>query len=327
MSFLTVCLNPTLQKTLSFPSIISGTVNRTSEHCLNVSGKGVNVTRVLTQLGKKAVHLTQLGGSLRPLFLSLCEQDDLSVEWVESNSQIRFCYTMLTANDNNVTELVEESEQVGIETEKLIIEKFNALITGSHSINDCRLLSNNCKPATCSLLPVTCLIISGTKAEGFSDKVFPEMVKKAKEKGLRVLLDIRGNDLSECLKYEPDIIKPNLFEFVSTFAPELIKDNDFSADHTLIEKKIKPITLDIIQKYKCRIILTNGSKKLFAAEEDRFFTIEIDPVKTVNSIGCGDAFTAGLAAGLETMAFRAAINEGIRCGGLNAGLVKPGVIR
>ena len=128
--FLTICLNPTLQKTLCFPAIVSGTVNRTGVHRLDVSGKGVNVTRVLTQLGKKAVHLTQLGGDLRPLFLSLCGQDGLSVEWVESGSQIRFCYTLITETDGVTTELVEESEPVGkgcgCTCEKDLLEKLNS---------------------------------------------------------------------------------------------------------------------------------------------------------------------------------------------------------
>ena len=115
MSFLTVCLNPTLQKTLRFTSVVRGTVNRTGEHCLHASGKGINVTRVLTQLGKNAVHLTQLGGVMRPLFLSLCEQDGLSVEWVESKSPIRFCYTILTEDDGTVTLRFRDSmEQVRV---------------------------------------------------------------------------------------------------------------------------------------------------------------------------------------------------------------------
>jgi 1-phosphofructokinase family hexose kinase len=292
MSFLTVCLNPTLQKTLRFSSVVPGTVNRTANHRLDVSGKGINVTRVLTQLGKKALHLTQLGGSLRPLYLSLCEQDGLSVEWVESESLIRFCYTLLT--DGNVTELVEEAEPVAAETEKRLLEKFESLFY-----------------PTSNLLPKW-LIISGTKAAGFSDKVFPEMVRNAKEKGLRIILDIRGNDLIKCLKYEPDIIKPNLDEFIDTYKTEPTKD----------------LLMDIAIKNRCRIILTNGNKKILAADGDNYFETEIQPIKAVNSIGCGDAFTAGLAAALEDGAvFSAAINEGIRCGALNAGFVKPGVIR
>jgi len=311
--FLTVCLNPTLQKTLRFSSIFPDTVNRAGSHKLFVSGKGINVTRVLTQLGKKAVHLTQLGGNFRQLFLSLCENDELCVEWIESNSQIRFCYTLLTANDNAVTELIEESDSVAHETEQLLMEKFNALLqTQRFSI----------------------LIISGTKAAGFSDNVFPMMAEKAKEKGIRIILDFRGNDLLNCLKHEPDIIKPNLFEFASTFAPELIKDNDILINDEKTKEKIKSAVMDISQKYRCSVILTNGSRNIFAADKNDFYQIDVTPVKTVNSIGCGDAFTAGLASALEEnmsasqpLNLKAAISEGIRCGALNAGLEKPGVIK
>ncbi|MDR2597000.1 MAG: PfkB family carbohydrate kinase [Treponema sp.] len=313
MSFLTVCLNPTLQKTLSFFSITPGVVNRTGTHRLDASGKGINVTRVLTQLGKKAVHLTQLGGDLRSLFLFLCEKDGLSVEWAESESQIRFCYTLLTGSDgsrinsgfdNSVTELIEEAEPVAAGTEQRLIEKFDALLNGRN---------------------FTCLIVSGTKAAGFSDNVIPSMVQRAKEKGLKIILDIKGNDLTESLQYSPDIIKPNLFEFAGTFMPELIKENKYEAESAMAQ--IKSTTLELCKKNGCRIILTNGSREIIAADGEAFFKLKINPVKAVNTIGCGDAFTAGLASAIEDGAgFREAIDEGCRCGTLNAALIKPGVI-
>jgi len=313
MSFLTVCLNPTLQKTLRFPSIYPGTVNRTGVHRLDASGKGINVTRVLTQLGKKAVHLTQLGGELRSLFLSLCEKDGLPVEWAESESQIRFCYTILTGSDgaaintgaeNKVTELVEESEPVAAGTEQRLLEKFDSLLNSRN---------------------FTCLIVSGTKAAGFSDNVIPSMVRTAKEKGVKIILDIKGNDLTESLQYSPDIIKPNLFEFAGTFMPELIKDNNYETETAMAQ--IKSTTLELCKKYGCRIILTNGSGKIIAADGENFFELKINSVRAVNTTGCGDAFTAGLASAIEDGAgFREAIDEGCRCGALNAALFKPGVI-
>ena len=308
MSFLTVCLNPTLQKTLRFPSIISNTVSRTADHRLDASGKGINVTRVLTQLGKRAVHLTQLGGIMRPLFLSFCEQDGLSVDWVESESSIRFCYTLLTERDGGVTELIEESEKVAAGTEQRLLERFDFLLEDTS-------------------LDLKCLIISGTKAAGFSDDAIPLMTRKAKEKGLRVILDVKGKDLVESLQYSPDIIKPNLFEFASTFAPNLVNDHDVIINDADITDYVRSPMLDVVQKYGCRVILTDGSRKIRAAEEGSYFDVGIQPVKAVNSTGCGDAFTAGLASALEDGAgFREAIKEGIRCGAQNAALVKPGVI-
>ncbi|MCL2277351.1 MAG: PfkB family carbohydrate kinase [Treponema sp.] len=318
MAFLTVCLNPTIQKTLRFSTIIPGTVNRAASHRVDVSGKGINVTRVLTQLGKKALHLTQLGGVMKPLFLSLCEKDGVSVEWAESGSEIRFCYTALT--DNAVTELVEESQPAAAGTEDRIIDKFDTLIKEGFK-------DTSVRGAETESIAFNTIIISGTKAAGFSDNIYPYMTKKAKTEGLRVILDVKSNDLINCLKHEPDIIKPNLFEFASTFAPDLIKDNDAPINDDKAKEKIKSAVIDIALKYRCLVILTNGSREITAANKDNFYEIDIPVVKAVNTIGCGDAFTAGLASAIDNgAAIKEAVNEGIRCGALNARLEKPGVI-
>jgi 1-phosphofructokinase/tagatose 6-phosphate kinase len=304
MAFLTVCLNPTLQKTLRFSSLVPGTVNRADIHRLDASGKGINVSRVLTQLGKKVTHLTQLGGVMRPLFLFLCKEDSLAVEWVESGSPIRFCYTVITENNGDITELIEESEPVATDIGERLLEKFDTLLPG----NDY-------------------LIISGTKAAGFSCGIIPLMVKKAKETGMVVILDLRGKDLVESLQYQPDIIKPNLLEFALTFAPDLIKDNALLGDEHIIRERIRTLCMELYDKHRCRIILTRGAQSLWAAEKDNFFEVCLTAIKPLNSTGSGDAFTAGLASALENGAdFFAAIDEGIRCGTLNARCLRPGVI-
>jgi len=315
VSFLSVCLNPTLQKTLRFSSIAPDGVNRTEFHRLDASGKGINVSRVLSQLGKNVIHLTQLGGVMQPLFLSLCEEDSLAVEWVQSNSQIRFCYTLINEKDLTITELVEESEPVEAGTEQRLMEKFESLV-----LNGCS--ASNDQPA------FEYLIISGTKAAGYSDTVVPLMVQKAKKNGIKVILDVKGKDLIDSLQYKPDIIKPNLYEFASTFAPELVRNNELTGDETETKERIKTTMLDIYQKFGCRTILTRGSKKIWAADEETFFEVDFMAVKPVNTTGCGDAFTAGLASALgDGATFSEAITEGVRCGSLNAGLLRPGVVK
>ncbi len=303
-SFLTVCMNPTIQKTLLFPVINSDEVNRTAEHRLDVSGKGINVSRVLGQLGKKVIHVTQTGGRLKPLFLDLCQRDAVDVRHVESGSEIRFCYTLLEEHNHRVTELVEESESVSDNTESLILGLYQSLLGESDW-----------------------LIISGTKARGFSNRVVPEMVKQAKQLGKKMILDIRGNDLINSLPYKPEVVKPNMHEFVSTFFPEKIEQGKciVSEDDVLplVKQKAKELSLN----GTC-FVITRGSRPVWVFHGGLFTEIEFDAVTPVNTTGSGDAFTAGLASALsDGQALESAVKEGIRCGALNAGFVKPGTIR
>jgi 1-phosphofructokinase/tagatose 6-phosphate kinase len=305
-SILSVSLNPTIQKTLVFPSFVPDTVNRISQHRMDASGKGINVSRVLTQLGKKNIHLTQLGGQFRASFLALCEQDGLAVEWVESQSPIRFCYTIINNADKSVTELVEEGEQVEAHTGDRLIEAYNRLLPD-----------------------ISTVIFSGSKAAGFSDSLLGEMVCKAKAKAVKVILDIRGKDLLESLPWKPDIIKPNLHEFASTFAPELITKNGILNESRSPElrPRVLAICRELKSKYETQIILTRGSGAIWYIENNELLEYPIDYCEPLNTTGSGDAFTAGLASALEDgLSLGEAIAEGARCGKLNADLLRPGVI-
>lgn len=298
--FLAVCLNPTLQKTLAFSSVDRDAVNRTARHSLDASGKGVNVTRVLTQLGRSAAHLTQLGGVFRPVFLDLCARDGLDVRWVDSGSDIRFCYTVLEEGDAMVTELVEESLPVSPATEENILDLFEHASAG-----------------------VGTVVISGTKAAGFSDRVVPRMTEIAKARGSRVILDVRGVDLLGSLRFGPDIIKPNLREFLTTYLPAAV-----DAEPDTLKEQVADIAGRVAREAGCTVVLTRGASAVWAHDGKRFSDFEVASIRPVNTTGSGDAFTAGFAAvWTDGGSLAAAIAEGARCGRLNAGQFRPGVLR
>jgi len=297
-SIITVGLNPTLQKTMVFSSLTSDTVNRCTECRFDVAGKALNVSRVLTQLGKKNIHLTQLGGNLRPVFLELCELDKLNVKWAESYSNIRICCTLIDKEKNQVTELVEEGDSAGQGTEERLLEAFNSLLPNA-----------------------SIFIIAGSKTAGFSANIIPEMVSLAKNAGLFVMLDIRGTDLLNSLPFKPDIIKPNLDEFTATFSDtDVIKTNRD-------KEGIAVICLDLWKKYGCNIILTRGAESIWYAEAGEFKELTVDKVLALNPIGSGDAFTAGFASAYaDGVSFAEALAEGSRCARLNALNLRSGSI-
>jgi 1-phosphofructokinase/tagatose 6-phosphate kinase len=243
--------------------------------------------------------------------LELAAREDLMIRWVESGGPdfpgkgaIRFCYTLINNQDGSATELVEEAEPVAPGTEERFREAYGALIPEYGTV-----------------------VIAGAKAAGFSEDLTPFMVRTAKELGRRVVLDLRGRDLINSLPFEPDIIKPNLFEFAATFAPDLVQNNDLIDDGEKVRRGIRELCRELCAKYRCGIVLTRGIKPLWFARGDDFAEFPFEPVKPVNSIGSGDAFTAGLAAGVwDGGELREAVAEGVRCGGLNARFLRVGSI-
>jgi 1-phosphofructokinase family hexose kinase len=301
--FLSICLNPTLQKTIVLQRLLENEVNRSGEYYLDVAGKGVNCSRVLVQLGEKVIHLTQAGGINRELLLSLISKDGISCRWVESNSEIRFCYTILNMEKQTTTEIIEEPARVGTGTEKMIWNNYEELLPKCHTV-----------------------IIAGTKCAGFSAELYPNMVKLAKEEGKTVILDLQGADLNHSLQYKPDIIKPNLTEFVHTFYRDL-SGYDNKEQRELTDCASRKM-LEIYEQYGIISILTRGNKGVIYIDQGKIVGIPATVLKPLNTTGCGDAFTAGVASSwYKRRDINIAVNKGMECASQNALLIHPGVIQ
>ena len=301
--FLVVCLNPTIQKTIILNELNENEVNRSSEYRTDASGKGVNVTRVLSQLSSEAVHLTQSGyGS--DYFTKLTNEDNLDLVTASNTSPIRTCTTLINTKRSTVTEIVEESLPVDKGTGKLIMGLYKKLLNNTNNV-----------------------IISGSKAPGFEGPIFPEMVKLAKTAGKTVTLDYRGEDLINSFFYKPDIVKINFPEFVSTFFP------DYSIGEHEINTELKKLVIDkmleLFEVSGIKTILTRGTMPVLFIDDNGIIQEEkVHKIKPVNTIGSGDAFTAGLAYKLDQgSGLKDAVEFGIECGSKNAALLRPGVIR
>jgi tagatose 6-phosphate kinase len=300
--FLVVCLNPTFQKTIVLTALMENEVNRSSNYHLNLAGKGVNTARILMQLGEQVRHLTHLGGSLSDYFLSLIEIDAIPFLWVESGSEIRTCYTLLNSRNHTTTEIVEEPAAVFETT----TEKMMAAYEGA-------------------LPHFDVVIIAGTKAPGYHDSVIPKMVYSAKNQGKFVILDIKGHDLLNSLEYKPDIIKPNFSEFLRTFYPKAEQ-----GEHKILPEHknfvIEQMEL-IYQKFKSISVITSGANPTLFIENNRVSSLPVQKVVPVNTIGSGDAFTAGLSSILASGgSIHEAVEKGQECGARNALQLLPGTL-
>jgi len=299
--FLVVCLNPTVQRTFSLDRLERGQVNRVRGFRVDASGKGVNVARILRQLGEGVVHLTQTGGELESLFLSLAGEDGVDVRAVHGEIEIRQCYTLLDGADRSTTEIVEAGHAVPSGMEEAVLDAYRELLPDAHTV-----------------------IVSGSKAPGFSEDLYPAMVREARERGVRVALDIRNADLVHALPHGPSLVKINVNEFAGTFLDDSVPEETAPDE---LPPGIRSRMIEVARQGRTDLVLTNSGQPVMYVEGDRVELVSPTPVEPVNTMGSGDAVTAGIAAGLARgQSLREAIELGLDCARRNVRFEKPGTI-
>lgn len=265
MKILSVCLNPTFQITMRFPSFSIGEVNRAQEHYLDASGKGMNAARIVSQLGHESLLLTHLGGNRTEEMIGLCRKDGVTPLWADSGSAIRTCVTVLTSE--GTTELVQEPFPVDPACEEPIRNLF------SQNIKDC-----------------DGVIILGTRAPGYSANLYADFVKEAKTLGKFVLLDLKGEDLERCLPHHPDVVKINLSEAVQTFLGIKLAEHQ---DTDGLKETVGEMLGRLYAQYGSTFVLSRGASELWV-QNSHFFTVPVEKTEVVNTIGCGDSLSAAL---------------------------------
>jgi 1-phosphofructokinase/tagatose 6-phosphate kinase len=299
---LAVGLNPVMQKTIVLDHLWENEVNRSSNYMLSVAGKGANTARVLTELGADTIHISHAGGLFRQTFLDMLAEDGIHTKIAESGSEIRLCYTLINSERHTVTEIVEEALGVTEGTDATIRSLFLEALDSVDTVT-----------------------VSGTKASGYSEDIIPWMVKEARLCNKIVVLDVKGNDLINSLPYNPTVIKPNLKEFSETLFPDFTF-KEHSTEATVLDS-VKKKMMELEQEYGVTTVLTQGAKSVFVTNNGAVMEKSVDSVTPVNTIGCGDAFTAGLAYGLHReFPIERCVEIGIACGKANALNLKPGSI-
>jgi fructose-1-phosphate kinase PfkB-like protein len=285
-----------------FNQFLEGEVNRCSTYRLDASGKGVNVARIIAQAGGHAIHLTHAGGPRRQELLDMLDADGFETIYADSKSQIRTCTTIINTENSTTTELVEEPEPVSPDTDALVRKLF-----------------------TDALTEVSTVVISGTRTPGYSENLYPSFVQEAKKAGKRVVLDVKGTDLEESLAFKVDVIKPNLSEFAATFLPgvRVLEQEDSSEIQEIVVTKLK----ELHALYGTAILLTRGAHPVWIYDDSGFKELPVQQVQPVNTIGCGDAVTAGIALELDRGEdFTKAVATGLSFGRINAERLRPGTI-
>jgi tagatose 6-phosphate kinase len=254
-----VCLNPAIDKIVEAEFEPRKKVIKTKNTVYAAGGKGVNAARVIKILGGKYLVLGMAGGAAGKFLKSLLKDEGIAGRFVDIKNMTRINLTLIAPARGKETHFVDPGPLVSRAELKKFRDLFTEYINGGN---------------------IDCAVFSGSLPPGAPSYFYKELIKKAREKGIKTALDTSGAELKEGIKAKPDIIKPNGDELEELSGSELRG----------IKKK-----MDFARRLKIpEALVSLGERGSFVSRGGEIFRAE--PMKTegkINSVGAGDALLAG----------------------------------
>jgi len=261
----TLTLNPALDKTIIVESFRLDQLNRIKKVHKDAGGKGINVSKMLMQLDQQSTAAGFLGGAAGDYIKSEVEKLGIKTNFFKTAEETRTNTKMVDSINNTFTDLNESGAQI---TESNIEELTEGLFA--------------------DLKRDDILVLAGSIPAGVENDIYFKLIKAAKQRGVKTILDADGPLFREGIKAAPTLIKPNELELGLHFK-EKFKDlkTMIRKAESLLETGIEMIMLSLGKE---------GAVFITAAEK-----YKIEPLKlnVKSTVGAGDAMVAGLAYGME----------------------------
>ncbi|WP_104929750.1 tagatose-6-phosphate kinase [Streptococcus suis] len=263
---LTITLNPSVDIAYQLDTFHLDTVNRVEKVKKTAGGKGLNVTRVLKQIGEDVVATGFIGGELGSYVKKQLTRNDIKNSFVEIENETRNCIAVL--HDGKQTEILEQGPT---------IQEHEAL----NFIEHLEIILNN----------VDVVVISGSLPKGLASNYYVKVIELCKKCGVAVVLDCSGKALKKVLESQqkPTVIKPNTEELSQLIGKNVTDD---------IQELKAVLSGQLFQGIEW-IVVSLGAKGAFAKHKDKFYRVKIPKINVVNPVGSGDSTVAGIAASLK----------------------------
>ena len=150
------------------------------------------------------------------------------------------------------------------------------------------------------------------------------MTGRAKELGKLVVLDLKGEDLRRSLLSHPDVIKPNLSELVATVEKGRVVFENENSD--ALRETVRAVTKKIFDDYGTKSVISRGKFDTWVYDGNDLSAVPNKNAPVVNTIGCGDALTAGMMYSLLAgKSLSDAVRFGMDCALKNAQSIRLGL--
>ncbi|MBC8066597.1 MAG: 1-phosphofructokinase family hexose kinase [Chlorobia bacterium] len=285
---LTVTLNPSVDRAVFIQQLKVGDTNRVVRTETDAGGKGVNLSRVLRELGGETVATGFLGGGAGAYICKVLDLQSVPHCFVEVAGNTRTNFSVEDEAQNPPTTFNERGPEVTDEDIHRLFDRVREYLPR-----------------------ITWLAMGGSLPPGASADIFRKLVELAHEHGIKALVDADGEAMKLAMLARPDFIKPNEKE-----ASRLL-DRELSGRNDSIEAA-QELYRQLGGDGKVAVVSRGAGGAVLACGEGEFDGMTPN-VEMRSTIGCGDSMLGGMLWAMGTgMSLEEAFRWGLASGAATA---------
>ena len=279
----TVTFNPAIDYVMQSGEITLGKTNRSSCEEIHFGGKGINLSLVLSELGKDTTALGFVAGFTGDALEKAVEKMGIKTDFIHLKSGNTRINVKLKGEKE--TEINGSGPNIEAEELEALFEKLESLKSGDT------------------------LVLAGSIPASLPNDIYGQIAKFIQKKGVRLVVDATGELLLNALEYHPFLIKPNKQELEEVAKMELKTEKDIILAAT-----------DLKNMGAENVLVSLGAEgALLVAGDSKVYKKSAFKVTAVNTVGSGDSMIAGFLAGLDK-GYEYALKLGAAAGAATAAL-------
>ena len=281
---LTVTLNAAIDRTVAVPNFRLGRRHRAVESRTVAGGKGINVARALSLLGRPVIAAGFAGGPTGTRVLEQLQEESVLTDFTRIAAETRISLAVIDPTSGEQTEINERGPAVSAEEVKQLFERIGYLAAGAKIC-----------------------VLAGSVPPGAGDDLYARLIDDLSRRGVPVVLDAEGEAMLAGVRAGASMVTPNEAEAEELVGQEFADKGDL-AQGLLELVRLGATEAAITRPDGCVAAVGEGGSR-------RLLEVHTESLEPVSTVGSGDAFLAGyVAARYEGRSPEECLAYGVACG-------------
>ncbi|MFB5760399.1 1-phosphofructokinase [Paenibacillus medicaginis] len=251
----TVTLNPSIDYIVEVEDVKLGGLNRMKRDLKLPGGKGINVSRVLKQLGAENTAIGFLGGFTGRFIEDKLREDCIQTDFVTVQDDTRINIKLKHGDETEINGLGPDISR----------EEADALLRKLSELHEDDIV-----------------ILSGSIPPSLGGDFYERLIGSCRQAGAEFVIDTTGEALMKALVHKPLLVKPNHHELAELFDVDL---------HT--REEITTYGRKLLEAGARNVLISMAGEGALLITADKVYHATAPKGTVKNSVGAGDSMIAG----------------------------------